>query len=138
METSIKIEGNYKIIAGSTEWLKNQIENSKFIFGSTKEKEPGVWWEFYETKDGELKKTKSKCVAFVNAQLSDSFQYREYRDNVMIAHSFGDDYLKACLFPYLTPNAIVYCDKLIKLLADQLIKKVYSDRQSLSIKVIVE
>lgn len=138
METKIKIEGDCKVIAGSTEWLKNQIENSKFKFGSTKEKEPGIWWEFYEMKDGELKKTKSTCVAFVDAKLSDPFQYREYTDSVMIVHPSGDDYRNASLFPYLTPNARAYCDKLIKMLADQLIKKVDSDRQSLSIKVIVE
>lgn len=138
MEAKIKVEGTYKVIAGSTEWLKQQIESSKFNFGSTKEKEPGIWWEFYQEKNGEKKKTKSICVAFVNAKLSDPFQYREYKDDVMIVHPSGDDYHEASIFPYLTQNAFQYCDKLIKMLADKLIEKIDSDRQKLSIKVTVE
>jgi hypothetical protein len=42
------------------------------------------------------------------------------------------------IFNYLTPNAEMHCDRLIKLLAEKLIQKVGNDYQSLKISVTVE
>lgn len=138
METNIKIEGTYKVIAGSTEWLKQQIENGKFRFGSTKDKEPCVIWDFYEKKGEEIVKTKSIIVVFIDAEQADSEGWRNYTGNCKLIHTDGNSYLCPTLFNYLTQNAKEYCNHLIKMLANKLISKVANDKQVLKITVAVE
>jgi hypothetical protein len=56
----------------------------------------------------------------------------------MITNSYTENhYYESSMFDYLTPNAIVYCDRLIRMLADSLLKEIDSDREKLTFEVIV-
>ncbi len=141
MESNIKIEGNYSVVAGSTEWLKNKINCSKFRFASTTDNEPCVVIDFFKIVDEKRVKTGSKVVAFIDSGYSDSMFWKEYKENVKLIHSAlnsNENPYVPTLFNFLTPNAKQYCDQLIRHLADELIKKVKSDNQQLNINVTVE
>jgi hypothetical protein len=140
METKIKVSGDYKVIAGSTEWLKNQIENSQFRFTSTNDNEPCVCWDFFKEKEGKKVKVRSSIVAFIDSEYSDSMGWRSFSESCKITNPSKASrvYEEPGIFNYLTPNAEMHCDRLIKLLAEKLIQKVGNDYQSLKISVTVE
>lgn len=136
---NIEVKAEDKLIAGTTEWLKKQIETSEFRFGSTKDDEPCVIMDFYKkNKEGVRIKTNSTIVAFIDSGTSDAFFYRDYTEECKISftHAFNDE--TPCLFNYLTKNAAYHCDLLIKKLANELINKVKSDKQNLTINVEVK
>lgn len=130
----VNIETNEKeIIAGTVKWLKRELENIKFRFGSTKTKEPCIVADFFEEKEGKRKKTHSQLIAFVESSDDDSVYYIKYRANIMVvppAHSF-----RASLFNYLTPAAYNHCENLIEKLADKLIEMIEMDKEDLTITV---
>lgn len=140
MLTKIKISGNYKVLAGSTEWLRSQIEKSKFRFSSTTGNEPCVVWDFYKPgDDGELVRSHSKIVAYIDSGREDPYFWVSFRDNCRIAVPSASTHAEEpCIFNYLTPFATRHCQSLINKLASELIKKVNADRQELEITVSVE
>ncbi len=136
---NIEVKAEDKLIAGTTEWLKKQIETSEFRFGSTRDNEPCVIMDFYKkNKEGERIKTESTIVAFIDSGTSDALFYRGYNDDCKIVYTHGYNDHTPALFNYLTKNAAYHCDILIKKLANELLKKVESDKQNLTINVEVK
>lgn len=140
MSAEIKIKGDYKTIAGTTEWLQQQIENSEFLFASTSKNEPCVIWRVFKKRkdvDSERILLKSTVVAYISAEVEDTYGYREYNETRII-HTDGNGYSQVAMFEYLTLNAKRHCDSLIKRLADELVRKMDNDRANLKIIVTVE
>lgn len=141
MESNIKIEGNYSVVAGSTEWLKIKLNNAKFRFSSTTDNEPCVVIDFFKSVENKQVKAHSRVVAFIDSGYSDTMFWNDYKENVKLTHAASaseDNPNLPALFNYLTPNAKSHCNTLIRKLADELINKINTDRTELKINVTVE
>lgn len=137
MKANIKIEGKNNVIPGSVEWLKNIINESRFRFASTIEGEPCIVWDFLRKENEKTIVKKSKVVVFLDADLSDTQGYRLY-NNCCLIRTHGNDYHESALFGYLTDNAAIYCNRLLKSLADKLVERLEADKQELTIEVTVK
>jgi hypothetical protein len=140
---NIKIEKEKEIV-GSVNWLKEQLENMVFRF-SERKGNPSVAYAFLHEPNMEGERMPGDWNSAVLLAESPKIKHKffevceEYNETLVIypsdnaAHDHG-----WTMFPYLTPAAQVHCKKLIHMLADELVKKVKSDKGDLKINVTVE
>lgn len=124
-------------LVGTVEWLRNKIEDSEFRFSSTKQDEPCVVWDFFHIVNGERKKKSSKIVAFIDSEYDEYYGWNTYKDCKITNPSHKNENMPM-LFYYLTDNAVFHCNRLIEKLADALMNKVSSDKESLKVNVSIK
>lgn len=139
---SIKIENPTEFV-GSVSWLKDQIGKMRYRFAE-KDGSPCVDYGILSTEKESGKKIVKWYTAVV---MADSPEIRhnlfevcdEYNETYITYPSANATHEHGwSMFPYLSPYAQTQCNRIIRMLADELIKKVKSDRGDLKIKVIVE
>ncbi len=139
---NIKIE-NPKNFVGSVSWLKDQIENMNFRFGS-RDGVPCVDYAFItknkETGEKVVGRWKTAVVMGDSPETSLKFYdvCKEYNETYITYTSGNSTHEHGwAMFPYLSPHAQTVCERLIRNLADELVRKVKTDRDDLKITVIV-
>ncbi len=134
---------NQETFAGSVEWLKSQLQNMKFKF-SHRDGVPSISYGKLEKEESGTDKVKTWCTLAIIAE-SEEVRHKFYEvcdeyNNMYITFPCANGIAEHqwSMFTYLTPNAKVYCSRLIRKLADELSKKASDDKGALVIKVVVE
>jgi hypothetical protein len=124
---------------GTIKWLKRQIENGEFKFGSTRSARPCVIWDFFRAeKDGTRHFVKSEIVCILSNNLYPHVEgCREYKNTFISKAVASDERYESGIFNYLTPASERLCSAFFEELADKLIEKCENDNDVLNISVSV-
>jgi hypothetical protein len=127
-------------IAGTTEWLKEELRNCTFRFSTTTDDEPCVVCDKYKKIKNGVEREKTILLAFVpgKPEPENDILWRNHKGKAFTAYPSCKDPEPYSMFNYLTDNAKRYCDELIGKVADVLLAKLDADREEMTIEVNVK